>query len=64
MIERFQRREGLNEMIKGVIFDSGSADPLNPKVIIYDVLRRLITVHGELLSFEMKVLYQIMNRVL
>ncbi|TYJ08084.1 hypothetical protein E1A91_A11G050400v1 [Gossypium mustelinum] len=32
VIERFQRREGLKEMIKGVIFDSGSADPLNPKV--------------------------------
>ncbi|MBA0831347.1 hypothetical protein Goarm_015820 [Gossypium armourianum] len=48
VIERFQRREGLKEMIKGVIFDSGSADPLNPKVIIYDVLnvlRRLISVH-------------------
>ncbi|PPR93070.1 hypothetical protein GOBAR_AA27601 [Gossypium barbadense] len=36
-------------MIKGVIFYSGSADPLNPKVLIYDVLnvlRRLITVHS------------------
>ncbi|KAK8710853.1 hypothetical protein V6N13_146162 [Hibiscus sabdariffa] len=32
VIERFQRREELKEMIKGVIFDSGSADPLNPKV--------------------------------
>ncbi|KAE8727118.1 4-phosphopantetheine adenylyltransferase isoform 1 [Hibiscus syriacus] len=32
VIDRFQRREGLKEMIKGVIFDSGSADPLNPKV--------------------------------
>ncbi|KAK5776646.1 hypothetical protein PVK06_044606 [Gossypium arboreum] len=46
-------------MIKGVIFYSGSADPLNPKVLIYDVLnvlrliydvlnvlRRMITVHS------------------
>ncbi|PPR89990.1 hypothetical protein GOBAR_AA30694 [Gossypium barbadense] len=33
VIERFQRREGLKEMIKGVIFYSGSADLLNPKVI-------------------------------
>ncbi|KHG23677.1 Phosphoenolpyruvate carboxylase [Gossypium arboreum] len=31
VIECFQRREGLKEMIKGVIFNSRSADPLNPK---------------------------------
>ncbi|KAE8712897.1 4-phosphopantetheine adenylyltransferase isoform 1 [Hibiscus syriacus] len=31
VIERFQRREGLKEMIEGVIFDSGSADPLNSR---------------------------------
>ncbi|EOX91049.1 hypothetical protein SCA6_012799 [Theobroma cacao] len=32
LLDRFQGREGLKEKIRGVIIDSGSGDPLNPKV--------------------------------
>ncbi|KAK8975640.1 hypothetical protein V6N11_005016 [Hibiscus sabdariffa] len=32
LLDSFQRREGLKEKIKGVIFDSGAADLLNPRV--------------------------------
>ncbi|XVF59653.1 hypothetical protein PTKIN_Ptkin07bG0293000 [Pterospermum kingtungense] len=32
LLDGFQRREGLTEKIRGVIIDSGSADPLNPKI--------------------------------
>lgn len=32
LLDTFQRREGLTEKIRGVIIDSGAADPLNSKV--------------------------------
>ncbi|XP_016715403.1 uncharacterized protein [Gossypium hirsutum] len=54
VIEHFQRREGLKEMIKGVIFYSGSADPLNPKVITICISG---TVQSKVSIFQILVVF-------